>query len=647
MNTIDELLYYCREIEPVGALLLTGEWGCGKTYLIEHELKDALTDNAVVLRVSLFGISSPEEIHNAVKNAWIEAYCKVKGIDVVAEKVGEGQKLFAELKFLPEWVRGIVSTNVTAFFSINKKMEDKPVILVFDDLERCRMCSVDVLGIINDYCENQKYHTIIVANQEKIKTKQEQAQITADIQFVSSNKSKVESDERKATLTINKPLQMEQGEISYTEIKEKIIQRTVQYLPDYSKIVHAVIKDMKYKDNEYNAFVERCEEGLLELFAPDRNTFGYSVKPTEKGMEQPQRKPHNIRSLKCAINDFYRVYSILRDNEFANIADWFYSFASYLISYKADIAKEGYYGTLFSDRKVRKLYPVFQEQYMFSSVKQWILNGVWNEDDISHEIEIIKKRKEAEKPCEIIKVNRIMDVEEEIIDKGFGDFLNSAYKGSLTLDDYVLFIENSCWARRYGYSFPVAIDWDKVNGGVSKRIESLKETLPEGQILFHVIGDDNKEHFTDEEWGTYKLISDFAHSDRLMFFKNRKLYIEKMKELASSSFAIIQNKRFNIFDEEMAMVTAQAFAQDNNAGKNLFATYFKDMWKCNIESPDIQVDKSLKGFSKLRDLLKEQIQDSQMKKKTFAALHTERFIQAVEELIASKCTEKAQELSNG
>jgi hypothetical protein len=445
-------------------------------------------------------------------------------------------------------------------------------------------------------------------------------------------------------LTINKPPQTEQGEISYTEIKEKIIQRTVQYLPDYPKIVHAIIKDMKYKDDEYNAFVERCEEGLLELFAPDRNAFGYGGEPTEKGMEQPWRRPHNIRSLKYAISDFYRVYSILRDNEFENIADWFYSFASYVISYKADIANEGYYGTLFSDGEVRKLYPVFQDQYMFSAVKQWILHGVWNADAISHEIEIIKKRKEAQKPCEIIKVNRIMDVDEEIIDKGFGDFLNSAYEGSLTLDDYVLFIKNSSWARYYRYSLPVAIDWDKVMGGVDKRIETLKEALPEGQILFHVIGDDNNEYFTNEEWGTYKLISDFALSDGLMFIKNRKLYIEKMKELASSSFVIIQNKRFDIFDKEMAMVTAQAFAQDNNAGKKLFVNYFKDMWKYNIESPAFEIEESLKGFSKLRDLLKEQIKDAQMKKKTFTVLHTEGFIQTVEELIAAKSRKKLKSL---
>ena len=39
MNTLEELLYYCNEPEPVGALLLTGEWGCGQTYLIDHALK--------------------------------------------------------------------------------------------------------------------------------------------------------------------------------------------------------------------------------------------------------------------------------------------------------------------------------------------------------------------------------------------------------------------------------------------------------------------------------------------------------------------------------------------------------------------------------------------------------------------------------
>ena len=47
MRTLDELLYYCEEPEPVGAILLTGEWGCGKTYLIDNDLKDALENKDI------------------------------------------------------------------------------------------------------------------------------------------------------------------------------------------------------------------------------------------------------------------------------------------------------------------------------------------------------------------------------------------------------------------------------------------------------------------------------------------------------------------------------------------------------------------------------------------------------------------------
>ena len=128
------------------------------------------------------------------------------------------------------------------------------------------------------------------------------------------------------------------------EIKEKIIHRTVQYIPDYASIVDTIVDKTKYQDEKYRDFVKECEEGILELFAPDRNTYNES---------QKDKRPHNIRSLKCAITDFYRVYGILIKNGFEDIDKWFYSFISYVIAYKADIAKEGHYGTLFSDNEVK------------------------------------------------------------------------------------------------------------------------------------------------------------------------------------------------------------------------------------------------------------------------------------------------------
>lgn len=37
-NTLDEIKYYCGIDKPAGCLLLSGEWGSGKTYFINNEL---------------------------------------------------------------------------------------------------------------------------------------------------------------------------------------------------------------------------------------------------------------------------------------------------------------------------------------------------------------------------------------------------------------------------------------------------------------------------------------------------------------------------------------------------------------------------------------------------------------------------------
>lgn len=62
MNTLQEIKYYCETKEVAGAFMLTGEWGCGKTYFIENDLKSELENNFIILRISLFGLDSIENI---------------------------------------------------------------------------------------------------------------------------------------------------------------------------------------------------------------------------------------------------------------------------------------------------------------------------------------------------------------------------------------------------------------------------------------------------------------------------------------------------------------------------------------------------------------------------------------------------------
>lgn len=360
MRTLDELLYYCEEPEPVGAILLTGEWGCGKTYLIDNDLKDAFENKAHIIRISLFGIASIEGIHMAVKQAWISEYNKGKNWDAVAKKVQKGKDITSKLEFLPEWIRGIANTDWFSFVEIKNVINKKLVILVFDDLERCCLETVDILGAINEYCENQKFHTIIIANQEKMRGSKQITAVPIEVEIDTVKNEDNTNTPQRIAGKIKCKSQKDIDELSYNEIKEKIIHRTVQYIPDYASIVDTIVDKTKYQDEKYRDFVKECEEGILELFAPDRNTYNES---------QNDKRPHNIRSLKCAIADFYRVYGILTKNGFEDIDKWFYSFISYVIAYKANIAKEGHYGTLFSDNEVQKLYPAFQNKYMFATVK--------------------------------------------------------------------------------------------------------------------------------------------------------------------------------------------------------------------------------------------------------------------------------------
>ncbi len=660
MKTLDELVYYCEEPKPVGALLLSGEWGCGKTYLIEHDLKDALKDKFYILRVSLFGITSIEEMHKSVREKWLEGYYESKNIGNVAEKLQKGKEIIAKVEGLPDIIKGVAATNWTSFIEIKEKIDDKSVVLVFDDLERCCLNSIDVLGGINDYCENQKFHTIVIANQEKMSAKCETHQINAEIDIKDVQGKKIDGDgPKKIDLNICVPQKVVPGTISYSEIKEKIIQRTVKYIPDYKGIVHAVIEEMRFQNEEdrgngYKEFVRECENGILELFAPDsengekeEDEYVHSLFQEEKTNKKRNatdiyERPHNIRSLKCAIVDFYRVYNILIDNDFSDISKWFYSFISYVLSYKADIAKEGHYGTLFSDEEVRKLYPAFQNRYMFKAVKKWILHGIWSEEDIYYEIKMLKKREDAKTPADIIKSNRIIDVDEEIINTGYGEVVDLAYEGMLTLDEYVQFIMNSCWLRNYGFSLPVSVEWDRVQKGVRLSIKKIIELQPEGQILHTIISATNKENFTLEEWETYQIIEEFREGNVLVYSKNRKLYITEMERDAMTAFVICQNKRFKEFDTEMAIATANAYAKSNNASKNQFGGYFKSMWSGMLVSQETNLEVCEEGFSKLQELLEIQKKDLQQANKTFGVVHTDAFLSAVKILLEKVKKEQSE-----
>lgn len=133
MDLIEELKNYCGIDKPVGALMLSGEWGCGKTYLINTKFTPLVKDKYVIVCVSLFGIDSLDALRVEVKKKWLEKATELNmqnGTNVSKIK-DTYNKLFGTIKdILPEnWQKKgeVVSSimDLVNFMPISNKMFKK------------------------------------------------------------------------------------------------------------------------------------------------------------------------------------------------------------------------------------------------------------------------------------------------------------------------------------------------------------------------------------------------------------------------------------------------------------------------------------------------------------------------------------------
>ena len=68
MNVRSEIENYISTNETNGALLITGKWGCGKTYLLKNIAREINEENKfLMVRISLFGIDNIETFHKTVR----------------------------------------------------------------------------------------------------------------------------------------------------------------------------------------------------------------------------------------------------------------------------------------------------------------------------------------------------------------------------------------------------------------------------------------------------------------------------------------------------------------------------------------------------------------------------------------------------
>ncbi|MBO7423458.1 MAG: hypothetical protein J6T99_08755 [Oscillospiraceae bacterium] len=360
MNTLEEVIRYCNEEAYHGALLLTGEMGCGKTYLIEEELAEALQSTHYIVRVSLFGVDSIKALTDEIRKQWLFICTPFLGkLSQRREHMEQNYGLISAISsvlrsFNPtagNLVSAAASFDPLEYIPLVPEVEDyrnggekKKVVLVFDDLDRTTLSMVEIIGHINGFCENKNFRTIIIANEKLILAK------------LRNNSA-------------------ENSIMDYRLVKEKTVARTVLYIPDYQKIIHSIIAQESWQSQEYADFLSENEDLIRELFADEPSL-----------QAQKLEKHHNFRSLICALQEFYRVYEVLEEHQVSDTDRYLYSFITYMLISKNGIYKNGITCFDVSEEEIRQLYKKYSSEMMPDSIRKWIEFGIWDEAAIAENI---------------------------------------------------------------------------------------------------------------------------------------------------------------------------------------------------------------------------------------------------------------------
>ena len=273
---IDENLYNY-------AVMIDGDWGCGKTYFVKEYLIDKIEQNETekkkkdedynikrIVYISLYGVKSVDEVS---KQVFMESYLakagKAKGIlrkgtEVVGTLLPvafDVMKSFIGIEADADKVSGAVNT----FLSI------KNSIFIFDDLERCDCPVNEILGYINGFVEHEELKVILVANQKEVgkgsylknlelkylvaanqnidfEPKSENQNIL-DMYMQRNEQQKTPKEEPVGIGIIENRINRLFGQdIMYERVKEKLVGITIYYQPDLQKVFMKLIKNDNLDD---------------------------------------------------------------------------------------------------------------------------------------------------------------------------------------------------------------------------------------------------------------------------------------------------------------------------------------------------------------------------------------------------------------
>lgn len=290
--TYDEMnsfiLNYLKNDITCRAIMLSGEWGSGKSYYVKTKLKSFLEDKDngkyKCVIVSLYGLSDTSEISKAIYTE-LRSF-KFKKKNEVLTTAGVAASVVPKTVFNAMTSRvgydiGQVSDKqmqkVYDSINLNKKL------LVLEDIERTQIDIIELLGYINNMCENDGVKVLLVTNEN----------VLLQYHIEKDNKKELHKE-----TTEYKKIYSEKA-LKYLKAKEKSVADTLQFHADFQETIDSIID--KFKNDDLSSFKGVLTTPRRSLFRTDITNYREVIVACQKA---------------CDIYNFMKKYNITADSEF-------------------------------------------------------------------------------------------------------------------------------------------------------------------------------------------------------------------------------------------------------------------------------------------------------------------------------------------
>ena len=363
------------------AVLIDGEWGCGKTYFVKNTLRRELIDQSIKY-ISLYGCKSIEEIKEKI--IFSVFLNKDKNEIKKIESITNGGKAICDV--IKDKISIIPNISITSFCW--DWIDFSKSIYIFDDLERCDCPLNVVFGLINEIVEHHSAKVIIVANEKEISyevqpdnleqqymvvlrddvdwPKYERKSNFFSIAYYDGNNSQKVSIEE-LDFRRKKLFPIQESNIDYRKVREKLIGVTFKYESDIESITKEILKSANYP--------EQVEQAVVRNYSTLKRKMDYY-------------NHHNLRTIQFFLSKVSFLLSEL--NRISVDSDYIEKTQNYVISECFDYAvklKSNY--NKVDDNLGYMTFP--QKEPCSKTIREFVKNGQFIFDDYMIDIEDVNR----------------------------------------------------------------------------------------------------------------------------------------------------------------------------------------------------------------------------------------------------------------